>query len=379
MQPSTRVILVRHGRSTFNEQGRYQGSSDEAVLTPKGLETARQVGQYLSQTPIDTVYASPLKRVQQTTNEMLKAMVADLRLKPLTINTVLREIDLSLWEGLTYQQVQQQFAKEYYCWQQRPHEFELPLTNPDRFSAASPEVGRPLTIVKTTYFPVRDLYRRMQQFWANMLPRHPGKTILIVSHGGTNHALISTALGISPAHHHSLQQSNCGISCLEFNPQGPQLQQLNQTTFLGEALPKLKAGKQGLRLLLLPTEGLTRSSCHRLAKCLITIPLHFCITVNEAHAWTRVLFQHHPNLLHLKATQSNFLQTQQQGLLQSFQRLELLTTGVAIAPTASIQTLLIQTLGGKPDEHAKLPLQAGQLSVIHFPTYHRPVVQAINI
>ena len=40
----TRVILVRHGQSSFNAEGRYQGSSDESVLTEFGRQTARQTG-----------------------------------------------------------------------------------------------------------------------------------------------------------------------------------------------------------------------------------------------------------------------------------------------------------------------------------------------
>ena len=97
----SRVILVRHGRSTFNDQGRYQGSSNEAVLTQKGIETAQHVGRFLRKKAIDVVYTSPLLRAKQTTEEILKTM-ADQRLKLITVNHNLREIDLSIWEGLTY-------------------------------------------------------------------------------------------------------------------------------------------------------------------------------------------------------------------------------------------------------------------------------------
>lgn len=70
---STRVILVRHGRSTYNEAGRYQGSSDDAVLTQKGKETAQLVGQMLNGMAIDAIYTSPLRRVQETIGEILKS------------------------------------------------------------------------------------------------------------------------------------------------------------------------------------------------------------------------------------------------------------------------------------------------------------------
>lgn len=73
-----------------------------------------------------------------------------------------------------------------------------------------------------------------------------------MAHGGTNRALISTAIGLQPESYHSLQQSNCGISCLEFTPSNDgELKYLNATEHLNETLPKLKAGKTGWRWLLL--------------------------------------------------------------------------------------------------------------------------------
>ncbi len=356
---SSRIILVRHGRSSFNDQGRYQGSSDEAELTPLGIETAQQVGEYLRQTTIDAVFTSPLLRAKQTTEKILEAM-ADKRSKPLTVSDSLREIDLSIWEGLTYEYVRQHHRDAYACWQQRPHQFKLKVNN--RY-----------------YFPVKELYQRAKRFWAHMLPQHSGKTVLIVSHGGTNHALISAALGFGPKQHHSLQQSNCGVSVLESSNRGVQLTQLNQTTAIAETLPKLKAGKQGIRFLLLPQEGLTRIACTQLARRLSSIGLDFCISAVAGHKWVATLLQHHPNATRFGAAQTHFLQHWQKVLTESLEPNQTLMTGIAIAPTTSIQTLLIQTLGGRPNEITKLSLKPGYLSVIHYPKNHRPIVQAINI
>ncbi|MEM8613651.1 MAG: histidine phosphatase family protein [Cyanobacteria bacterium P01_H01_bin.105] len=360
---SSRFILVRHGRSSFNDQGRYQGSSNEAVLTQKGIETAQHVGRFLRKKAIDVVYTSPLLRAKQTTEEILKTM-ADQRLRLITVNHNLREIDLSIWEGLTYKYVQHHHRDAYECWQQRPHEFKLPVAS------------------GYYHFPVKDLYQRAQQFWSDSLTNHTGKTVLIVSHGGTNHALISTAMGLSPQCHHSLQQSNCGISILEFSEQGVQLTQLNQTTAIREILPKLKAGKQGLRLLLLPEETLTPIACQQVAHRLATVNLEFCLSAGQN--WLPSLLQHHPKITQFAARHTDFLQDWQQtffelGAFEPGKTDQHLMTGIAIAPTASIQTLLIQTLGGHSYEGAKLLLKPGYLSVIHYPQNHRPIVQAINI
>ena len=355
----SRIILVRHGRSSFNDQGRYQGSSDEAILTAKGIETAQQVGGYLSKTAIDAVYTSPLLRAKQTTEEILKAMT-DGRPKPITVSQELREIDLSVWEGLTYEYVRQQHQASYACWQQRPHEFKLSTKDGE-------------------HFPVNDLYQRAQKFWAHQLPHYAGKTVLIISHGGTNHALVSTALGFSSKHHHSLQQSNCGISVLEFAGYGVQLTQLNQTTAIREILPKLKAGKQGLRLLLLPEESLTLADCQQLAQRLSSIDLNFGLAATTGQKWLSTLLRHHPQATGFRAENSDFLPDWQQALVESLEPGQGLMTGVAIAPAVAIQTLLIQTLGGRPHEGTKIFLKPGHLSVLHYPKHHRPVIQAINL
>ena len=355
----SRVILVRHGRSSFNDQGRYQGSSDQSILTQKGIEMARQVGNHLRHTPIDAVYTSPLLRAQQTTKEILALMV-DQPPKPITVSHELREIDLSVWEGLPYDYVRQHHRDTYECWQQQPHKFRLPTDN-------------------SYHFPVNDLYRRAEKFWSQHLTHHAGKTVLIVSHGGTNHALISTAFGLSSEHHHSLQQSNCGISVLEFSGYGLQITELNQTTTIREVLPKLKAGKTGLRLLLLPEETLSHALCQQMAQRLADIKLDFCVAAVAGQQWMSTLLHHHSKTSQFKAEKADFLQDWQRILVTSIAPQQGMMTGIAIAPTHSIQSLLIQTLGGRQSESTQIAIKPAHLSVIHYPHNHRPVVQAINI
>ncbi|HEY9710541.1 MAG TPA: histidine phosphatase family protein, partial [Oculatellaceae cyanobacterium] len=52
---ATRVILVRHGQSTYNLLGLYQGSSDESVLTQQGRQAARLTGAFLSGLSFDAI------------------------------------------------------------------------------------------------------------------------------------------------------------------------------------------------------------------------------------------------------------------------------------------------------------------------------------
>lgn len=382
MSSPTRVILVRHGRSTYNDQGRYQGSSNDAVLTEKGMTTARQVGRFLRDTSIQAVYSSPLQRVTQTVNSILcELQKMSAKPIPITIDNNLREIDLPTWEGLSYKTVKEQFSEDYRCWKERPHEFALmPSQSPDSQLQGvlhQSSGGGTATVAKTTaHYPVRALYQRSQQFWQTMLPLHTGQTVLIVSHGGTLHALVSMALKLAPKHHHRLQQSNCGISILKFTDQQVQLQQLNNTAPLGETLPKLKACKQGLRLLLVAEESLLEVHPHTLCQRLAAITPDFCLASREDLA--HKLLQHSPTTLQLATIEANFLPNWQQRLEQSARRQSTLMTGIVIAPTCNIQILLIQALGGHPQNASQIHIEPEQLSIIHYPPSHRPVVQAIN-
>lgn len=374
----TRVILIRHGRSSFNQLQLYQGSSDASLLTEQGCQTAQQVGQFLAGESIDAIYTSPLQRAQQTANILLQS------LSPcppsLNIHYSLREIEMGNWEGRSFQEVQQTEAVAYQCWKQRPHEFRLEQPQAAHGAVSS---GTAAVATRTHYYPVLDLYDRAQHFWQEILPRHRGQTIAIVSHGGTNRALISTAIGLAPAKFHSLQQSNCGLSVLQFSGSkvaSGHLTTLNLTTPLGETLPKLKEGKRGLRLLLLPAETPVRSAT-AVADLLHEAAIEFSLThiSGSSQSLVQRILQSHPETIQLQSQQQHFLHAWQQTIAAKSDYSTQLMTGLVVAKSSEIQQLLGNAIGLNPKDHKRLQIQPGTLSVLHYPTADcLPIVQAIN-
>ncbi|GET36995.1 histidine phosphatase family protein [Microseira wollei] len=411
----TRVILVRHGESTFNAQGRHQGSSDESVLTEIGRSAARQTGTFLRGITFDAVYTSSLKRTQETASEMLAMMEPAIELNKIHTTYALREIDLPAWQGLSHREVQEKFAQDYRCWRQCPHEFRM--ATPEQYSGLQPDqvqqpcagsikdaaplcsgsinaaatqtkpkgltslAGNPLYT-----FPVLDLYSRAQQFWQEILPDHRNQTLLIVSHSGTIRALIATALGLTPERYHALQQSNCGISILNF-PDGyqapAQLEALNLTTHLGETLPPTKADPKGLRLLLVPSGN--EAQMRRVAQLLKTESIHFSIsgTDHEAEAIATTILQYHPATVQLQVLRDDFPQVWQQAITARSSlttNSSQLITGLVVGINYIIQRLIRQVLGMNCDEIGNLQLRQGAVSVIHYPLAERsPMLQAMNI
>ena len=299
---ATRVIIVRHGQSSYNSLKMIQGRCDESVLTEKGYEDARKVGAALSSLKFDAVYSSPLQRAKQTAEVILSYLPGS---PELLAPSNLMEIDLPLWEKQCRQEVQEKFPDDYLCWKERPHEFCMVI---------------PTAEGSREHFPVLALYEQAQQFWKEILPRHQGGTILIVAHNGINRCLITSALGIPPARYHSIQQSNCGINVLNFAGawgELVQLESLNQTSHLGNPLPTPREGHRGLRLLLVrhgetewnrvsrfqggidvPLNDNGRAQAQQAAEFLKDVPIDFAISspMLRPKETADIILQPHPNV-----------------------------------------------------------------------------------
>ncbi|MBD2563704.1 histidine phosphatase family protein [Nostoc linckia FACHB-391] len=382
---STRVILVRHGQSTYNAQKRYQGSCDDSVLTEKGRSDAYQTGVALKGIELDAIYISPLRRVKETTFEILEGMEVEEQ-KRIFTSSYLKEIDMPTWQGLTYKYVQEHFAADYRCWKERPHEFQMAEPQPEKHLKTT---GVAVATCVQQCYPVLDLYDRTHQFWQEILPRHVGKTILIVSHSGTIRALISTAIAMKCEKYHVLQQSNCGISILNFPTPGEQqgrLEAMNITTHLSEVIPKLKNGKQGLRLLVVPATGTAPHLIHQLAERFQTIPIDFSLSsdLDSSQQNAEQLLKYHPKTVQLQVLRQDFLAIWQQNLLSKravvpSNDIDLTrpTTGLVVASPSIIENMLVHILDTSPQCLQVIP---DTLSVVYYPLKSSfPVLQAMNI
>ena len=237
---TTRVILVRHGTSTYNAQKRVQGHCDESTLTDEGRDAARKVGFALQGLTFNAVYSSPLQRARETAELILENLKEGTFPEAgIQFRDTLKEVNLLLWEGMTFDAVREQFPEAYQIWRDQPHLLKMLVPTPEG---------------EVDFYPIPALYEQAQEFWQEVLPQHQGSdTILVVAHSAINRALIGTAVGLLPAQHHTLHQTNCGISILNFSGglgDPVQIESLNLTAHMGEPLPSLRSEHQGPRLLL---------------------------------------------------------------------------------------------------------------------------------
>jgi broad specificity phosphatase PhoE len=91
----TTLLLVRHGETDWNAEGRLQGHTDRP-LSDYGRRQAQRLAEELDGEELDAIYSSDLARARET------ALIVGERLDlPVELDPDLREKDWGTWEGLT--------------------------------------------------------------------------------------------------------------------------------------------------------------------------------------------------------------------------------------------------------------------------------------
>ncbi|KAK8628971.1 hypothetical protein V6N13_077830 [Hibiscus sabdariffa] len=234
IKAAKRVVLVRHGQSTWNEEGRIQGSSNFSVLTKKGEAQAETSRQMLIDDSFDVCFSSPLIRSKRTAE-----IIWGTREDEILTDSDLREIDLYSFQGLLKHEGKAKFGPAYRQWQVDAANFNI-----------------------DGHYPVRELWGRARNCWDKILA-HESKSALVVAHNAVNQALVATAMGLGTEYFRILLQSNCGVSVLDFVPRleggSPYicLNRLNQTP--GSPVAS-GAGRKTSKRIILVCQGSTQDT-----------------------------------------------------------------------------------------------------------------------
>ncbi len=106
----TRLVLLRHGRTSWNVAGRFQGHADPDLDAVGRAQASRAADQLALSRPV-TVVASDLRRARWTA-----AVVAERCHVGMTADARLREVDVGGWAGLDHAGAAQRFPGEYGSW-----------------------------------------------------------------------------------------------------------------------------------------------------------------------------------------------------------------------------------------------------------------------
>ena len=360
--PETRVWLLRHGTSSFNVQRRCQGCCDDSELTPQGREAARISGKRLGTAGIQAVISSPLRRAVDTAEEVLKGIGAQDRKITFETDARLREIELHQWERLPLEEIPRRFPEQFLAWRSRPGELHMQSARGE------------------AQYPVRSLYSRVGLFWNHLLTTCAGKSVLLVTHSGTTRALIASALGLGTEHFHSFQQSNCGLSWLRFSPDSRQvkLELLNDTTHLGELLPKLKEGRRGVRLLLIPVTDANPAEIRHFAAVLEGVVIDKLLAAGPIARLAAVrTFQHSADSC--RTISEHAVERNVREALQCASGDQLRHVAI-VGPPLTLRRVLQHQLGFSDAAAESLELNRLGITSVHHPGNGvPPVLQAVNL
>jgi probable phosphoglycerate mutase len=192
--PSTNILLVRHGQSQGNAERRFGGHT-ATPLSIRGQAQALATAEALAAEPISAIYSSDLERAKQTA----------LPLEELTglrahTSEAFRERSVGVMEGLTFEEAAKKHPEQYRALLRR--DFDHVLTDGESY---------------------RQLLDRAWKKLDEVIKEHTGGSIVVFSHTGTICILALHLMGaldgpqLKPVW---LSSSNCGISRFELREDG---------------------------------------------------------------------------------------------------------------------------------------------------------------
>lgn len=172
----TKVYLIRHGKTEWNLESRYQGAHGDSPLLAASYQEIALLADSLRGTQFAHAYASPLKRARVTAQKLLDHLEQPV---PLTIDSRLMEFNLGKMEGMHFADVATKWPEALHNFRHHPDRYDERVTGSESFSQVIDRVG---SAIKE--------YCRL----------NPVANILVVSHGAALNATINALIGTPLPH-----------------------------------------------------------------------------------------------------------------------------------------------------------------------------------
>ncbi len=195
---TTRIYLVRHGSTAWNEIIRFRGSTD-IPLSENGRNQALALGRWFADSPLSAIFSSPLIRAQETARA-----ISEPHHLPVLLRDGLRSVNYGSWEG----QSETEVAK------QDPEAFRLYLEGIDRFRFPRGET-------------LDDLRQRAIVVLEEGIRTYPGQYIVLVTHQVVTRVLLCAVLGVDNSLYWRLGQDPGCINLAEWEGGTYRLQGMN--------------------------------------------------------------------------------------------------------------------------------------------------------
>jgi broad specificity phosphatase PhoE len=206
----TRLWLIRHAEVESLYQHTFGGRID-MNLSARGRAQAKTLAGYLHHKTLDAIYASPMKRVQQTLAPLLKNGASTLRSATedgpaQTILPGLREVDFGDWTGFNWEEVREKFGVHPYDW----------LDEIELGAVPNGETGV-------------QFRARVESCLFEIIRRHPGGTAAIFCHGGVIRMLLAILLELPLPKTNSFEIEYASVTHVALHPHLNEIELLNFT------------------------------------------------------------------------------------------------------------------------------------------------------
>lgn len=195
---STRLLLIRHAEVEPDYHRTFGGRID-MNLSAHGHDQAARLARHLEHHRFDAVYASPMKRVQQT----LAPFAANGH-PPARTEDALREVDFGDWTGLVWEQVQERFGVSPYDW----------LTELEHGRMPNAETGAQF---RSRIAPLLD----------QVATGHAGQTVAMFCHGGVIRAALAILLDLPLVKMAGFDIDYASLTEVKLGSRGNEVQLLN--------------------------------------------------------------------------------------------------------------------------------------------------------
>ena len=195
------LLLIRHGQTDWNTQGRVQGGGD---LNNIGITQSNLLATVLQDSQASTIYTSPSKRTHQTAVIIATALSLEVNTTPL-----LKDIDYGVWSGALLADLIKDDPDLFEQWEKDPS------------SVTFPE-GESLL----------DLRTRISVFMDEITEKHSSDTVVVVTHESPIISMLAVALDIPDSSHRNFHADNASLTVLQFKNTHYILSTFNDTSHL---------------------------------------------------------------------------------------------------------------------------------------------------
>ncbi|CRK61831.1 FIG006762: Phosphoglycerate mutase family [Alloactinosynnema sp. L-07] len=203
----TRLLLLRHGQTAMSVDRRYSGRGD-VPLTDAGELQAEAAATRLAKLvdPQTPIVASPLTRTLRTAEAVAAATGGEV-----TVHQGLIETDFGTWEGLTFPEASAKDPQLHSRWLS---DTSIPAPGGESMD---------------------EVHRRVRKTRDDLIARHGGKTIVVVSHVTPIKSLLRMGLDVGPSLLFRLHLDLASLSIVEFYPDGnASVRLVNDTSHLAD-------------------------------------------------------------------------------------------------------------------------------------------------